>query len=370
MTLSSIILRALSTAYCVRRSLARRSVVARLALHHRSQFYDRAWREAARELGAELRTLAPCLHEIDFEGVRTRVCRTYTSLDDPVTLDVAGNKPLVYRLLSEAGLPVPRHRAFRPATLARAISFLRHVSGPCVVKPAKDTGAGNGVTTGVIRRSDLFRAAAAAAVYGSDLLIEEQIAGDSFRLLYLDGQLLDAIRRTSPTVVADGRSTVRELVEQLNIERIKQGAKLSQVLLTIDLDMRHTLATQGLRLGSVPEAGRRIVLKTVSNENLGCENMPATDLLCRDVIEAGARAAEVVGARLAGIDIVTPDPRVPLAENGGVVLEVNTTPGYYYHYHQKGKPFPVAVHVLHRLLHDGGHLDTRQISRALASSLR
>jgi cyanophycin synthetase len=201
-------------------------------------------------------------------------------------------------------------------------------------------------------------------------LIEEQIAGDSFRLLYLDGQLLDAIRRTSPAVIADGRSTVRELVEQANIERIEQGAKLSQVLLTIDLDMRHTLVAQGLRLGSVPEAGRRVVLKMVSNENLGCENLPARHLLCREVIEAGARAAQIVGARLAGIDIVTPDPGVPLSESGGVVLEINTTPGYYYHYHQSGKPFPVAVHVLRRLLQGRAHPGTRNMSCAMAAAPR
>jgi cyanophycin synthetase len=201
-------------------------------------------------------------------------------------------------------------------------------------------------------------------------LIEEQIAGDSFRLLYLDGQLLDAIRRTSPAIVADGRSTVRELVEQSNIERIEQGTKLSQVLLTIDLDMRHTLANQGLALRSVPEAGRRVVLKTVSNENLGRENMPARHLLCREVIEAGARAAEIVGARLAGIDIVTPDAGVPLSESGGVVLEVNTTPGYYYHYHQWGKPFPVAVHVLRRLLQGRAHPGTPQMSCAMAAAPR
>jgi D-alanine-D-alanine ligase-like ATP-grasp enzyme len=369
MTLSSLMLRALSTVYRVQRSLARRSAAARLVQHHRSEFYDRVWRDAACELGAELRTLGPHLHEVDLDGEFTRVSRNYTSLDDPVTLDVAGNKPLVYRLLSEAGLPIPQHRKFTPAALATAADFLRHASGPCVVKPAKDTGAGNGVTTGVLRRAGLFRATAAAAVYGPELLIEEQIAGDSFRLLYLEGQLLDAIRRTSPTVVADGRSTVKGLVEHLNLERVEQGAKLSQVLVTIDLEMRHTLATQGLRLGSVPEAGRRIVLKTVSNENLGCENMPATDLLCRDVIEAGARAAEVVGARLAGVDIVTPDPSVPLVESGGVILEVNTTPGYYYHYHQSGEPFPVAVHVLRRLLQSRANLHTSQISRDLATSL-
>lgn len=312
MSISSFMLHALTMAYRVRRSLQRRSAAAWVADRHRSDFYDHAWRRAAHELGASIHSLGSHIHQIDRDGVRTRVNCNYTPLDDPVTLTVAGDKPLVYRLLSEGGLPVPKHREFTLATFATAVDFLRRAEGPCVVKPAKDTGAGNGVTTGVMHRSELVRAAAAAAAHGSELLIEEQIAGDSFRLLYLEGQLLDAVRRTSPIVVGDGSSTVGRLVRRLNAERIEHGAKLSQVLLSIDLDMRNTLDRQGLTLSAVPEAGRRVVLKTVSNENLGSENLPATDLLCRELIEAGARAAEIVGARLAGIDIITPDPGVPL----------------------------------------------------------
>ncbi|MEX2141089.1 MAG: hypothetical protein WD894_17620 [Pirellulales bacterium] len=370
MTPTSLILRALSIGYRVRRSLHRRSAAARLADQCRSAFYDRAWRGAADELGASIRSLGSHIHEVELDRVRARVNRNDTSLDDPVTLAIAGDKPLVYRLLSEARIPVPRHREFTLPKFAMAIEFLRRVPGPCVVKPAKDTGAGHGVTTGVNSRYALIQAAAAAAAHGSELLIEEQVAGDSFRLFCLDGQVLDAIRRTCPTVVADGKSTVRELVRRTNAERVEQGAKLSQVMLTVDLDMRHTLARQGLTLRSVPEAGRRVVLKTVSNENLGSENIPATEALCHEVIETGARAAQIIGARLAGIDIVTPDPSVPLSENGGVVLEVNTTPGYYYHYHQCGKPFPAATHVLRRLLYGHENSDTGPpASRLLAAPL-
>ena len=50
------------------------------------------------------------------------------------------------------------------------------------------------------------------------------------------------------------------------------------------------------------------------------------------------------------MDIITPDPSAPLEEEGGVVLEVNAPPNFYYHYHKKDGAFPVAVHVLRRLL--------------------
>jgi hypothetical protein len=56
--------------------------------------------------------------------------------------------------------------------------------------------------------------------------------------------------------------------------------------------------------------------------------------------------------RLAGIDLITRDPRVPLAESGGAILEVNAPPNFYFHYQKSDASFPVAHHVLSRLLLD------------------
>jgi cyanophycin synthetase len=67
----------------------------------------------------------------------------------------------------------------------------------------------------------------------------------------------------------------------------------------------------------------------------------------------GARAAEAVGVRLAGVDVITPDPSLSLDEAGGVVIEVNTTPGYYYHYYKRDGRVPVATLILERLVKAG-----------------
>ena len=94
-------------------------------------------------------------------------------------------------------------------------------------------------------------------------------------------------------------------------------------------------------------------LKSVVNDNRGDDNL-AVDRLSADIVEVGARAAEAVGVRLAGVDVITPDPSLPLGEAGGVVIEVNTTPGYYYHYHKRDGCVPVATLILERLVKAGG----------------
>ncbi|HEX7450034.1 MAG TPA: hypothetical protein VF306_20910 [Pirellulales bacterium] len=344
-----LLLRGLTFASRVRRAAwRRRRAVKELALE-RTLFYRRVWHEAADALGASIAAVGDEIFEIRLGDWRTKVQRNYTAADDAVTLELVGQKPLVLELLARQGLPVPRWQEFTTASLEVAAAFIERVGGDCVVKPARDTGGGDGVTTHVRTRWQLARAAARAAVFGEALSIEEQVAGDNYRLLYLDGVLLDAVVRRPPSVTGDGRSTVAALVERLNDVRVTWGSEAAQSLLARDQDMLQTLAAQGLALGSVPAAGRLVRLKTVINDNSANDNAAATHLLCSEVIEAGAAAAAAVGARLAGVDIITTDPARPLAATGGVMLEVNTTPGFYYHYCRQGAPCPVALHVLNYL---------------------
>lgn len=340
-----------SAVYRLRRAWHRRTSGLPAADRHRTGFYEQAWRSAAGELGASVTQLDGPILEISLGGRSVRVCRNDTPLDDPVTLQIAGNKPLVYRRLAACHVPTPAHLRFSLSSLGKAVAFLKERGGPCVVKPSCDTGAGHGVTTAVTAERALVRAAALAASYRDDLLIEQQVPGEVYRLLYLDGVLLDAVLRRSPSVVGDGLSTVAELVLAANSDRLVRGAEVGQTLLTVDLEMRATLAAQGLTLNSIPNRDRVVRLKTVSNENSSQENEAAATCLCSEIIETGRRAAASVGVRLAGIDVLTTDPRRPLEETGGVVLEVNTTPGFYYHYHRIGTPFAAAVPVLRRLLH-------------------
>ncbi|MDB5318727.1 MAG: cphA [Phycisphaerales bacterium] len=352
LTLRGLSMIAMAKAFLRYRNPRRRAIG-----RHHTAFYERAWREAAAQLGATCKSLGSGIVEIELDGVRTRVVENTSGIDDPVTLAVLSDKLITYNILREESLPVPRHAAFSLKDLSAALDFLESSRVDCVVKPASGTGGGRGVTTGIRTRWQLGRAAAVAAVYCDELIIEEQIAGDNYRLLYLDGELIDAFVRRHPSIVGDGRSSVARLVRDVNDDRSRHGAGKSQVLLTTDLDMRRTLAKQGLTLRSVPQAGKSVILKTVVNENAGADNSSAARLLCPSIVEDGARAVRALRVRLAGVDIITTDPAVPLTESGGVMLEVNAPPNYYYHYQKQDGPFPVANHVLKRLLVDAAVQD-------------
>ena len=210
-----------------------------------------------------------------------------------------------------------------------------------MVKPSGGTGGGRDHDR---HHSALHvaHAAAAASVYHDELLIEEHVAGDNYRLLFLDGALLDAFVRRPPFVVGDGRSTVAKLVANANAETAcgcRDLSGLDHVRPRHESERRQAKASRR----SVPASGRVVTLKQVVNENRGVDNTTATHRLCPELVAASARAALALHVRFAGVDVITPDPGLPLESAGGVVIEVNATPNFYFHYHKSDGCFPVAV---------------------------
>jgi cyanophycin synthetase len=337
----------------LRSSLLRRSGV--IDPSARVDFYRRIWEAAARELSVELRSLPDGFVEVRSGERSTRIREHLVMLDSPVTVTLARTKPLAYSLLSAAGLAVPEFRRFDLETFHSAVSFLRSAAGPCVIKPACGSVGGDGVTTNITSRRALVRAAVHAALYSRTMVIEQQVRGDVYRLLYLDGVLLDAIRREPPSVTGDGRSTVRELIRQENQRRSLGGGATAHRRITITPDCRAALRLAGFSLRSVPRSGMRVPVKQASNESAAsdCESVPTQ--ISKELEEEGRQAAAVLGIRLAGLDVITRDPTISLARSGGAIVDVNASPGLHYHYQtcNPAERRPVAVAILQSLLEPG-----------------
>jgi len=220
-----------------------------------------------------------------------------------------------------------------------------------MVKP-NGSGGGKGVTGGVERAQDLVRASLTASRLAQRLIIERQAPGYTYRLLLLDGQLLDVVRYLPPRVTGDGSSSIRKLIAAENLRRLRARGYARRQVLKADLDCALTLARSGLSLASVPAEGETVQVKTVTNQNRLEDNETFRGPLADDLVKSATRAAEIVGLRLAGVDMVTPDPSRALADTAGVIIEVNGTPGLDHHYlvaDQAGAT-SVAIPVLRTLL--------------------
>lgn len=310
------------------------------------------WSEAAGALGGGLRELGGDAMEIVVGGAAARVRMQATPLDDDAALGVALDKAATQSLLRDEGLPIPEQLVFDLADLRPALRLMEG-GGAWVVKPADGGGSGQGTTTGVRSEAELLRASARAGRAGRRLLIERQAQGDEYRLLFLDGELLGAVRRSAPSVVGDGAGSVSRLVHAENRRRLDSLGEAGVMLVTLDLDALFTLSRAGIGPRGVPPEGVRMPVKTARSQ-AGRRESEAIEAgaLSAELVDEARRAAAAVGLRLAGVDLIAADPMSSLSASGGAIIEVNGTPGLHYHYlvrNPEAVP-PVAVPILRRML--------------------
>ncbi|NWF73539.1 MAG: hypothetical protein HXY51_10940 [Nitrospirae bacterium] len=322
-------------------------------VHHRVSEYQDIWRNVAIKLGARFTVLTDSVWELELDGKTTRILNDKLEFDNPVTLEIAGMKPLVYQLFAEHGLRVPEYRTYQLDDWERTTEFLKRHSKGCVVKPANGTSSGQGVTTHIQTEHELKAASILASLYCSELLIEPMIPGECYRLLVLDGKLIHAVRRTGPRLIGDGVSTVARLLQVESDFRSSRGEQR----LDIDRDCLFTLDYQGLSLESVPFQGQAVLVKSVNDPRRKCievrtvYNDVVTHLVCDSLRHNAEAAARILNSRLVGVDFITVDPTVPLEKSGGVINEVNTTPGLHHHYDAARESYPEpAPRILQSLL--------------------
>ena len=298
----------------------------------RNQFYNELWQDTAAAMGATIEDIGYGYKRIAIGDKYTFVQGGKVQLDDHLILKIAGNKPLVYSMLTDRGYPVQPFLEYKLQSLDKAWKFIQESQTPCVVKPAAGSGAGNGITTKIRTMDQLKRASLWAGTFSRQLLIEREIAGESFRLLYLDGKLIDAVRRNPPHVTGDGKSDIRTLMLRENESRLSGKPITALCPLIVDFESELHLGSIGKKLGDVLPKGESVSVKTVSNQNRSSENETVRDIIHPSIVKTGAEISRIFKLKLSGVDVLTPDITKPLAEVGGVLGEVNTNPGLHHHY--------------------------------------
>ena len=286
------------------------------------------------------------------QGARQR--RAWTAETDrtgAIAEVVAQDKDLTRALLGGAGVPVPRGRPVRDADDAWAAA--EELGPPVVVKP-RHGNHGRGVTTNLTTRDQVIRAFAAAREHEDEVVVERFVPGSDFRLLVVGGHLVAAALREPPQVVGDGRSTVAELVAELNRDpRRSDGHATALSIVKLDAIALAVLAEQGHAPDSVPVRGERVLIRRNANLSSGGTATDVTDRVHPRTAAGAVAAARAVGLDIAGVDVVAPRIDQPLEESGGAVVEVNAGPGLRMHLEPSaGSPRPVGEAIVDLLFPD------------------
>ena len=268
-----------------------------------------------------------------------------------VAESIGQDKDLTKRLLHAAGVPVPLGQPVD--TVEEAWEVALKVGLPVVVKP-QDGNQGKGVTVNITDRAQLEEAYKNAADYGT-VMVERFLPGHDFRLLVVGDQLVAAARREPPQVLGDGQHTVRELVDQVNLDpRRGEGHATSLTKIRLDDIAVARLAMQDLTPDSVPSKGQRVILRNNANLSTGGTATDVTDDVHPEVAARAVAAAQMVGLHICGVDMVAETVLRPLEEQGGGFVEVNAAPGLRMHLAPSyGKPRNVGQAMVDRLFAHG-----------------
>lgn len=108
-----------------------------------------------------------------------------------------------------------------------------------------------------------------------------------------------------------------------------RGSGYTQPLshIPIDDECRSYIAKQGYSPESIPELNVRIILRGNSNTGTGGTIANITPIIHESLRTICKNIATKFDLAICGIDIISSDFSQPLSTTGGVILEVNPTPG-------------------------------------------
>jgi cyanophycin synthetase len=334
--------------------------LARVVERERLGVSTAALASAARGRGIPVRRVGSLsMLRLGYGRHRRLVHAALTEQTSVIGADIAADKMLAKRLLTDAGIPVPEGGVARSAQ--EAVAALERLGGPAVIKPRNGSHGVNviiGVTTAAEAAAAYAQATAQAGNGGEagGVIVERFVPGTDYRVLVVDGRVVAAAELRPASVTGDGVRDIGQLVAEVNAD-LRRGDGHSRALTKIRLDDHAVghLAAQGLDARSVPGAGQVVALRRNANLSTGGTSRDVTDRVHADVADMCRRAAAVVGLDVCGIDVRLPDIAASLSGvDPAAVIEVNACPGLRMHQAPaEGTPRDVAGAIIDSLYPPG-----------------
>jgi cyanophycin synthetase len=293
------------------------------------------------------------LCQLGYGANQKRIQATVTSETSSIGVELACDKEDTKYLLEQAEIEVPRGDIIsRESSLEDTCNSLGY---PLVIKPI-DGNHGRGITVDIKSYEEALKAFHSARAVSSRVIVEKYIRGEDYRLLVINYSFVAAALRSPAHVIGDGKSTIKELVAEVNKDpRRGYGHEKELTAITINDMTKNIIANAGYTEESVLKEGEKLILKDTANLSTGGTAEDVTDIVHPANVAMAERISKIIDLDICGIDLMTTDISKPLSETGGAVLEVNAGPGFRMHLAPTtGLPRNVAAPVVDKLFPQQG----------------
>ncbi len=210
---------------------------------------------------------------------------------------------------------------------------------PVVIKPTGLT-AGKGVSVGintVERAKEAFDDAKTQVdskirnSWQKKIMIQEQVEGEDYRLLVINGRLQVATKRIPAFVIGDGKNSIKQLIEKENSDPRRDTRNPAHILKPIKIDkpLMQYLKDRNLTLESVPQKEEKVPVRKVASMSQGGITQDFTEDVSKEIRATVESIASSIHAFTLGVDVMCKDISKPLTKENGAILEVNTMPEMY-----------------------------------------
>lgn len=258
-----------------------------------------------------------------YNGKVRTISGVNSDLSSSASRTICDNKHITDLVAGMIGIATPDTTAYVDSVSAEAF-LKRHTT--IVVKPA-DGAHGNGITTNITTIEQLEAAITKALQYSisNNVLLQQQVKGDDYRVLVLDGEVIAAAERVPASVTGDGASTIAALIEHENVTNPDRGIYYEKPLNKIDVTaaMRYL----GARLNTIPEDGEQVVVVGAANIGSGGKAIDRTNTIPAEMAAVATRICKEIGAFICGVDFM-----YDVSKQSWHLIELNSSPSFGLHH--------------------------------------
>jgi glutamate--cysteine ligase len=276
---------------------------------------------------------------------------TKTGADSYAAVLAMENKVVTKQILGKYALSVPRGFHFtREKDALSAYEYFSHKA--TVVKP-NSTNFGIAVEIFTRPPSFLEYTTAVKRAFAEDecILIEEFFPGNEYRFFIINNRVAGVLRRVPANVCGDGIHTIEKLVKVKNQNPLR-GTGYTKPLEKITLQAVEItfLENQGLTPHSVPPKNTTVYLRENSNISTGGDSIDVTDQIHYSYKDIALEAAEILRAKICGIDMILRTPEDRAETDNHTIIEANFNPAIHIHcYPARGKRRRLGREVLSQI---------------------